>query len=105
MLRLQGVGVLVTRPEQQAERLCALLEAEGAVAVRLPAIDIKPVPGAHDFDAGRMASPPFDLVDLHQYERRAVRRGAARAPAASCACRHRPRHGTRARIRPATARR
>ena len=29
MPRLQGVGVLVTRPVQQAERLCALLEAEG----------------------------------------------------------------------------
>ena len=75
MLRLQGVGVLVTRPEQQAERLCALLEAEGAVAVRLPAIDIKPVPGAHDFDAGPMASPPFDLAIFTSTN--AVRFGAA----------------------------
>ena len=38
---LQGVGVLVTRPEQQAMPLCRLLEAEGASTLRLPAIEIK----------------------------------------------------------------
>jgi uroporphyrinogen-III synthase len=38
---LQGVGVLVTRPEQQAMPLCRLLEAQGASALRLPAIEIK----------------------------------------------------------------
>ncbi len=94
MPRLQGVGVLVTRPEQQAERLCALLEAEGAVAVRLSAIDIKPVPGAHDFDAGPMASPPFDLAIFTSTN--AVRFGAAlleRLPGAELAA-----------IGPATAR-
>ena len=32
--------VLVTRPAGQADRLCALIEAAGAVAVRLPAIEI-----------------------------------------------------------------
>jgi uroporphyrinogen-III synthase len=42
MLALQGVGVLVTRPEQQALPLCRLLEAAGATTVRFPAIDIKP---------------------------------------------------------------
>jgi uroporphyrinogen-III synthase len=40
---LQGVGVLVTRPEQQALPLCRLLQAEGASTLRLPAIEIKAV--------------------------------------------------------------
>jgi uroporphyrinogen-III synthase len=94
MPRLQGVGVLVTRPVQQAERLCALLEAEGAVAVRLPAIGIEPVPGAHEFAAGPMASQPFDLVIFTSAN--AVRFGAAlleRLPGAALAA-----------IGPATAR-
>jgi uroporphyrinogen-III synthase len=41
MLPLQGVGVLVTRPEQQAMPLCRLLEAQGASTLRLPVIDIR----------------------------------------------------------------
>jgi uroporphyrinogen-III synthase len=41
MPALQGVGVLVTRPEQQAMPLCRLLEAQGASTLRLPAIEIK----------------------------------------------------------------
>jgi uroporphyrinogen-III synthase len=41
MPALQGVGVLVTRPEQQAMPLCRLLETEGASTLRLPAIEIK----------------------------------------------------------------
>jgi uroporphyrinogen-III synthase len=41
MLPLHGVGVLVTRPEQQAMHLCRLLEAAGAGTLRLPVIDIK----------------------------------------------------------------
>jgi uroporphyrinogen-III synthase len=41
MLPLHGVGVLVTRPEQQAMPLCRLLETEGASTLRLPVIDIK----------------------------------------------------------------
>lgn len=45
MAALRGVGVLVTRPEQQALPLCRLLEASGAATLRLPAIDIKPVGG------------------------------------------------------------
>lgn len=42
MLPLQGVAVLVTRPEQQAGTLCELLAARGAIAVRLPVIRIEP---------------------------------------------------------------
>jgi uroporphyrinogen-III synthase len=41
MLPLQGVGVLVTRPEQQAMPLCRLLEAQGALTRRLSVIDIR----------------------------------------------------------------
>jgi uroporphyrinogen-III synthase len=40
---LQGIGVLVTRPELQAMPLCRLLEAQGASTVRLPAVEIKPL--------------------------------------------------------------
>jgi uroporphyrinogen-III synthase len=38
---LDGVGVLVTRPEFQAMPLCRLLESYGATTLRLPAIEIK----------------------------------------------------------------
>src|SRR6202522_895571 len=41
MAPLHGVGVLVTRPEQQAMPLCRLLENQGATTLRLPAIEIK----------------------------------------------------------------
>lgn len=41
--RLTGVRVLVTRPAQQAEKLCRLIEAEGGVALRLPLLTIEPV--------------------------------------------------------------
>jgi uroporphyrinogen-III synthase len=41
MRPLQGVGVLVTRPELQAMPLCRLLEHQGASAFRLPALEIK----------------------------------------------------------------
>jgi uroporphyrinogen-III synthase len=41
MPALQGLGVLVTRPEQQAMPLCRLLEAQGASTLRLPALEIK----------------------------------------------------------------
>ena len=38
---LHGVGVLVTRPELQAMPLCRLLEIQGAITLRLPALEIK----------------------------------------------------------------
>jgi uroporphyrinogen-III synthase len=59
VLPLQGVGVLVTRPEQQAMPLCRLLEAQGALTLRLPVIDIRacerrslstPLCAIHSFD-------------------------------------------------------
>ncbi len=40
---LSGLGVLVTRPADQAEGLCRLIEAAGGRAIRLPAAQILPV--------------------------------------------------------------
>lgn len=40
---LSGIGVLVTRPREQAESLCALIEAAGGRALRLPLLDIAPI--------------------------------------------------------------
>jgi uroporphyrinogen-III synthase len=41
MLPLDGLGVLVTRPEFQAMPLCRILESLGATTLRLPALEIK----------------------------------------------------------------
>ncbi len=40
---LLGLGVLVTRPEQQATPLCRLLAAEGAASIQFPALEVKPL--------------------------------------------------------------
>ena len=61
MRRLTGIGVLVTRPEHQADHLCQLIEAEGGAAVRYPALAIKPRP---DRAAVRAAIGPTDRYDL-----------------------------------------
>ena len=37
---LAGIGVLVTRPQHQAERLCTLFADAGATPIRFPAITI-----------------------------------------------------------------
>lgn len=42
---LQGRCVIVTRPTHQAEPLCDALQAAGAEAIRLPTIEIQPLPG------------------------------------------------------------
>jgi len=39
--RLDGAGVLVTRPAHQADALCALIEARGGRAIRFPALEIR----------------------------------------------------------------
>lgn len=54
---LNGRGILVTRPAHQADAICALIEAAGGRALRLPVLDIRP---AHDMAAveaglGRLA--------------------------------------------------
>jgi uroporphyrinogen-III synthase len=62
MQPLQGVGVLVTRPELQATALCRLLESAGALALRLPVIDIRPAADTSDIRLEVGAIEAFDLV-------------------------------------------
>ncbi len=40
---LDGAGVLVTRPERQADGLVKAIESEGGVAIRFPVIEARPV--------------------------------------------------------------
>ncbi len=69
---LRGLGVLVTRPEAQAESLCRLLERHGAVAHRLPALGIEPLAATA---AGAAALVDADLIIF--VSANAVRHGAA----------------------------
>jgi uroporphyrinogen-III synthase len=62
MPALQGIGVLVTRPEQQAMPLCRLLEVQGAHTLRLPAIDIKPIGNRRETAAQIGALANFDVI-------------------------------------------
>jgi len=62
MAALQGVGVIVTRPEHQATPLCRLLEAEGATTFRLPAIEIKGIAVPDDLRVRLGAIERFDLI-------------------------------------------
>jgi uroporphyrinogen-III synthase len=62
MPALHGVGVLVTRPEQQAMPLCRLLEIEGASTLRLPAIDIRPLGNRRETVARVGALENFDVI-------------------------------------------
>jgi uroporphyrinogen-III synthase len=62
MASLHGIGVLVTRPEQQAMSLCRLLEAQGAATLRLPAIEIKPCGEPHVSSARVGPLDAFDLI-------------------------------------------
>jgi uroporphyrinogen-III synthase len=72
MTALEGVGILVTRPEQQAMPLCRLLESAGAVTLRLAALEIKPV------GARRAAPLPLERFDMIVFtSANAVRFGAA----------------------------
>jgi uroporphyrinogen-III synthase len=62
MLPLHGLGVLVTRPEQQAMPLCRLLETEGASTLRLPVIDIKSTGDSRGLAARLGALEDFDVI-------------------------------------------
>jgi uroporphyrinogen-III synthase len=62
MTSLRGVGVLVTRPELQVMPLCRLLEAQGAVAVRFPAMKIEPLGNRHELILRLGKLDTFDLV-------------------------------------------
>ncbi len=91
MPALHGIGVLVTRPEQQAMPLCRLLEIQGASTLRLPAIEIKALGNRREMAAAAGRSRGFRCHHFHQRQRRAVRRLAARSEARSDP----GRHGTR----------
>lgn len=59
---LAGVGVLVTRPEHQAESLVLAIEAAGGRAIRFPAIAIEPRPEeAVAADAARLPDPDISI--------------------------------------------
>ena len=75
MSALHGVGVLVTRPEQQAMPLCRLLEIQGASTLRLPAIEIKALGNWRDTAARLGALENFDVIIFTSAN--AVRFGAA----------------------------
>jgi uroporphyrinogen-III synthase len=94
MRALQGVGVLVTRPAEQAAPLCRLLEEAGAHVVRLPAIEVRAAAEAGDV-ARRLG--PIDAYDLIIF----TSANAARFGAALLDGQHTP---TVAAIGPATAR-
>jgi uroporphyrinogen-III synthase len=66
MAALAGVAVLVTRPEQQAMPLCGLLQAAGAMVMRLPALQIRAVVDGSgpesDSAAGLGTAEAFDII-------------------------------------------
>jgi uroporphyrinogen-III synthase len=75
MLPLHGIGVLVTRPRQQAGALCRLLEAQGAGVERFAAIEIEPIDGRRDWAARCGDLDQFGLIIFTSAN--AVRYGAA----------------------------
>jgi uroporphyrinogen-III synthase len=75
MLPLQGLGVLVTRPQHQAMPLCRLLSTLGANTILLPAIEIKPLAQRGALAARLGAAENFDLIIFTSSN--AVRFGAA----------------------------
>jgi uroporphyrinogen-III synthase len=62
MPALHGIGVLVTRPEQQAMPLCRLLEIQGAGTFRLAAVEIKPLERGRRLTARLGTLENFDLI-------------------------------------------
>jgi uroporphyrinogen-III synthase len=62
MRPLQGIGVLVTRPELQAMPLCRLLEIQGASTVRLPAVEIRALGDRRALAAKLGTLERFDLI-------------------------------------------
>jgi uroporphyrinogen-III synthase len=75
MRPLDGIGVLVTRPEHQAAPLCRALEAEGAAVFRFPALEIRPLAAVQELGSRLGGIERFDLVVFTSAN--AVRYGAA----------------------------
>lgn len=59
---LHGTGVLVTRPEQQADGLCRLFQSRGASVYRLPAMTIVEHPQRRQALAAQRDQPDPDLI-------------------------------------------
>ncbi len=75
MCDLSGIGVLITRPEQQSASLCDLIVTQGGVPVRFPALVILP-PADPEGVAARLAgSGPYNMAIF--ISPNAVRRGLA----------------------------
>jgi uroporphyrinogen-III synthase len=62
MLPLNGIGILVTRPQHQAAPLCRLLETQGAATFRFPAIEIQPLADRRALAARLGVLADFDLI-------------------------------------------
>ena len=59
---LAGRTIVVTRPSEQADALCAAVEARGARALRIPVIEIVPQPVTAELAALIDALDSFDLA-------------------------------------------
>lgn len=59
---LKGRGILVTRPAHQAEAICALIEAAGGRAWRLPLLEIRPALDAAAVQAGLARLADYDIA-------------------------------------------
>jgi uroporphyrinogen-III synthase len=57
---LDGIKVLVTRPEQQAEALCGSIEKLGGTAIRFPVIEVK--------QSGNQQAAKTILNNINQYD-------------------------------------
>lgn len=64
MKRLQGIRVLITRSREQAPELARLLEAEGAEAISIPAIEIVPPQSWGPLDKALKKVPAYDWLIL-----------------------------------------
>ena len=58
---LKGFGVLVTRPEHQADELVSAIEEAGGEAIRFPVIDIEPHDSV-DVNRSLEALPASDIM-------------------------------------------
>jgi uroporphyrinogen III methyltransferase/synthase len=59
---LAGRRIVVTRPDAQAEELCARLQGLGAVPVRLPTIDVLPAESGAELDGALSTLHEWDWV-------------------------------------------
>lgn len=74
--KLAGQRVLVTRPQEQCDELCALIEAQGACAIRMPLLEIRePAPDDGSLRRRLLALDSFDSLIF--VSTNAVRRAVA----------------------------